>query len=87
MKVFFFAQELIKLCRFRHVVDDFVLDWELRPLIRLVVIEGTLDLLRSGSKGIDGQQVMGDVIMEAAAVEINVELVVVLLEQLASNLG
>lgn len=86
VEIFFLAQELLELGCIGHVLDILFLDRKLRPLHRLVVIKGLLDLVRSGTEGIDGQQVMGDMVMEAACIEVYVELVVVLLKELTSNL-
>ena len=56
------------------------LDW--RSLVRLVAVEMSLDLLGCGTKGVESQEMVGDVIVKTFTVEKDVVVVVVFLEEL-----
>ena len=85
--VLFLAEEFLKRGWICHGLHITLIHGELRPLHALIVVEGRLDLFRSGSQGVDGQQVMCNVVVEAVDVVVYVKAVVILLQELAANLA
>jgi hypothetical protein len=87
VKVLFFAEKFVELVWVGHLLDILLFNRELWSLIVLVMVESLLDFVWAGPKSINRQQMVGDMIMEATAVEIHVEPIMVLLQKLTSNPG
>lgn len=66
---------------------DFLVDGGDLALVRVIVVECLLELLGGGAHGVQGEEVVGDVVVETAGVEEDVVVVVVLLEELRCLVG